>query len=232
MYFLRWPMLTVAVQIQMCSLLKTQDWTRTGGEILVLFNYPSMCLLLNPQFALPHLSHRICEGIVTFTRTKASLAVLRRQKQEAQSMVNIASSRIGKATGDKILMQWGRRQAWERTYPWLRNSKEFHTVQIQTSKTNLYPMNTYMGSFTAATGFLLLEMLYFLTYYILIMGSPLSTPQFLHTCSPIRILSVSLENTGLKGIILRYKKENIIKEKLLHLSSTRQTEKKIAKDKA
>lgn len=60
-------------------------------------------------------------------------------------------------------------------------------------------MNTYMGSFTAATVFLLLEMLYFLTYCILITGSPLSTPQFLRTCSPIRIhsLSVALENTGL-----------------------------------
>lgn len=187
MYFLRWPMWTVAVQTQMCWLLKTQDWTRTDREILVLFSYPSVCLLLNPQFALPHLSHGICEGIVTFTRTKASLAVLSRQRQEAQSTVNIASSRIGKATRDKTLMQWCRRQAWQRTHPW--PSKELQTVQIQTSKIKLYPMNTYMGIFTAATVFLLLKMLYFLTYYILITGSPLSTPQFLPSCPPIRFHS-------------------------------------------
>lgn len=60
-------------------------------------------------------------------------------------------------------------------------------------------MGTYMGIFRAATVSLLLKLLYFLTYYILITGSPLSTPQFLHTCPPIRIhsLSVSLESTGL-----------------------------------
>lgn len=127
-YFLRWPMLTMAVQIQMCSLLKAQNWTRTDGEIVALFNYPSMCLLFSPQFALPHLSHGMCE--VTFTRRKASPGELHRQRQQAQSTVNTARSRPGKAPGDQILMQWGGRQAWERTYPWLRNSKELRTVQI------------------------------------------------------------------------------------------------------
>lgn len=74
MYFLQWPMWTVAVQTQMCWLLNTQDWTRTDREILVLLNYPSVCPLLNPQFALPHLPHGICEGMDSPLHQNKSIA--------------------------------------------------------------------------------------------------------------------------------------------------------------